>query len=104
HPAHRALSLPGTARVHAIERRLATADDRAAGTLIAALARMGDELATAALFDALASGNAAVRRAAAGGLIGIGARGARAAVAERARSDSDPEVRRMCAAVSADPS
>jgi HEAT repeat protein len=103
HPAHRTLSLPGAGRAHAIALRLADADDRAAGILVAALARMGDELATAALFDALASGNPAARRAAAGALAGIGAHGARAAVAELALADPDPEVRRVCSAVSDDP-
>jgi len=103
HPAHLTLSRPGAARVHAIARRLPEADDRAAGALTAALARMGDAPATAALFHALASGNPAVRRAAAGALVGIGAEGARAAVAELARVDPDPEVRRVCAAASADP-
>lgn len=103
HPVHRTLSLPGAGRVHAIALRLAESEDRAAGILIAALARMGDELAIAALFDALAGGNPAVRRAAAGALVGIGAAGARVAVAELARTDPDPEVRRVCTAVSADP-
>lgn len=103
HPVHLTLSRPDAVRVHAIELRLATADDRAAAILVAALARMGDDLATAALFDALASDNPAVRRVAAGALVGIGAEGARAAVAELARRDQDPEVRRVCTAVSADP-
>ena len=103
HPVHSTLSRPGPARVHAITVRLAAADDRAAAILVAALARMGDELATAALFDALASGNPAVRRVAAAALVGIGADGARGAVADLARGDPDPEVRRVCMAMSAGP-
>jgi HEAT repeat protein len=103
HPAHRTLSLPGAGRAHAIALRLAGADDRAAGILVAALARMGDELATTALFAALASRNPAARRGAAGALVGIGADGARAVVTELALIDPDPEVRRVCAAVSVDP-
>jgi HEAT repeat protein len=64
---------------------------------------MGDELATAALFDALASPSPAVRRTAAGALVGIGAPGARAAATELARTDPDPDVRRACTAIGADP-
>ncbi|HEU4728678.1 MAG TPA: HEAT repeat domain-containing protein, partial [Kofleriaceae bacterium] len=103
HPVHLALSRPGSARVHAIALELAAADERAVGVLISALARMGDAPATAALFDALGSGRPAVRRAAAAALIGIRAEGARAAVAELAVGDPDPEVQRACAALSADP-
>ncbi|HSR95863.1 MAG TPA: HEAT repeat domain-containing protein, partial [Kofleriaceae bacterium] len=103
HPVHRTLSQPGAARVEALALRLAAADDRAAGILVAALARMGDDVAIAALFDALASENPAARRTAAAALVGIGAEGARAAVAGRALSDPDPEVRRVCIAMSADP-
>jgi HEAT repeat protein len=102
HPIHLALSLPGALRVRAIALRLTTADDRAAGILVAALARVGDELATGALFEALASPSAAVRRAAAGALVGIGASGAAAAAAELARADPDPEVRLACTAMSPD--
>lgn len=103
HPAQRTLSLPGAARVQAIAARLMTSGDRAAMALLAALARMGDELATAALFDALGSPNPVVRRAAAGALIGIGADGARSAVAELGRTDPDPEVQRACTVMSVDP-
>jgi HEAT repeat protein len=103
HAVHRTLSRPGAARVQAIGLRLTAADDRTAAVLVAALARMGDEVAIAALFDALASSNPAVRRAAATALVGIGVEGARAAVAERAVSDADPEVRKVCLAASADP-
>jgi HEAT repeat protein len=103
HPVHRTLSRPGAPRVLAIAHRFAAADDGAAAVLVAALARMGDEVAIAALFDALAADSPSVRRAAASALVAIGAEGARAAVAERAVSDPDPEVRRVCLAVSADP-
>lgn len=103
HAVHLTLSQPGVARVHAIAVRLAAADERAAGLLTAALARMSDDLATGALFEALASASPAVRRAAAGALVGIGADGARAAVATLALGDPDPEVRRVCAAMSGDP-
>ena len=103
HPAHLILSLPGAPRVRAITVRLAAADDRAAAILVAALARMRDAHGTAALFTALRLGNPAVRLAAAGALVGSGTAGARAAVGALALSDSDPEVRRVCAAMSADP-
>ena len=103
HPAHLALSLPGAARVRAIALRLATADERAAGILVAALARMGDELATTALFDALDCPSPVVRRTAATALVRAGARGAVASVVRLSLADPDPDVRRACAALSVGP-
>ncbi len=103
-PVQLALSRPGAARVQAIATRLATADDDAAGVLAAALARMRDAAAVTALFAALRSAAPATRRAAASAVIGIGAEGGRAAVAELARTDPDDEVRRVCAAIGADAS
>jgi HEAT repeat protein len=104
HPVHPTLSRPGAERVHAIALRLTSADDRETGVLVAALARMGDEPATAALFQALSSENPRARRAAATALVEIGAEGAQAAVAALALADPDPEVRRVCTAASIDPS
>ncbi|MBA3821688.1 MAG: HEAT repeat domain-containing protein, partial [Deltaproteobacteria bacterium] len=101
HPVHQALARPGASRIEAIASRLTSADDREAGLLAAALSRMHHEDATAALFDVLADNNAAARRAIAGVLVGLGAHGARAAVARLALQDPDPEVRRICAAASA---
>ncbi|MDQ3367483.1 MAG: hypothetical protein M3680_18845, partial [Myxococcota bacterium] len=101
HPVHQALSRPGAARIDAIALRLGSADDREAGLLAAALSRMRHEDATAVLFDVLAENNAAARRAIAGVLVGLGADGARTAVARLALQDPDPEVRRICAAASA---
>ena len=101
-PAQRTLSQPGTARIGAIAARLVASDERASGILASALVRMRDGHATALLFAALGFDNPAARRTAAGALVGIGADGARAAVARLAREDPDPEVRRSCVAASRD--
>ncbi len=98
HPVHRALSRPGTARVHAILTRLETADDRKAPLLVAALTRMHTEAATHALFDALAFTNPTARAAAASALVASHADGAERAVELLAHNDPDPEVRRVCTA------
>lgn len=98
HPAQRALSRPGANRVLAIIARLSTADARSAPILVAALGRMNFEMATVALFEALAMPNATTRAAAAAALVAVGARGANHAVAALAAKDPDPEVRRVCAA------
>ena len=98
HPAHRMLSRPGGARSAAIQARLGDASDRDAAALVAALARMGDDAAITALFACLELANPAVRRAAATALIAIAAPGARARVAQLARLDPDPDVRRASAA------
>ena len=98
HPAHRALSRPGAKRVLAILSQLGTADARSAPILVAALGRMSFEMATVALFEALALPNAATRAAAAATLVELGARGAEHAVTALAANDPDPEVRRVCTA------
>jgi HEAT repeat protein len=98
HPVQRALSRPGSSRVVAILNRLATADERGAPVLVAALARMGLDMATAALFEALAMTNPAARAAAASSLVSLGVDGAVRAVSALAANDPDPEVRRVCAA------
>jgi len=98
HPAHRALSRPGSNRVLAILARLASADSRSAAILVAALGRMNFEMATVGLFEALAMPNPATRAAAATTLVAIGARGASHAVGVLAENDPDSEVRRVCAA------
>lgn len=98
HPVHLALSRPGAARIAEIVGRLATAADADVPVLTSALARMHVPDATHALFDALVSTSAAVRRDAATALVAIGATGALAAVRKLAAEDPDPEVRRACAA------
>jgi HEAT repeat protein len=94
----RALSRPGNARIASIMSRLASADSRVAPVLVAALARMHTDNATAALFDALALSNPAARAAAASALVATNAEGAKRAVTTLADSDPDPEVRRVCTA------
>jgi HEAT repeat protein len=98
HPVQRALSRPGSSRVVAILNQLATADERGAPVLVAALARMGLDMATAALFEALSMTNPAARAAAASSLVSLGIDGAVRAVSALAANDPDPEVRRVCAA------
>lgn len=97
HPVHRALSRPP--RIPVIAEALRRADERAAVVLSAALARIPDPRATAALFHALATGEPVVRRAAASSLLAIAAEGADAAVARVAADDPDPDVRRFAAAL-----
>ena len=90
---------PAERRVVAILARLAIADDVAAPTLVAALARMHAPAATEALFEAMTLPNAASRAAAANALAAIDAHGARAAIQALAATDPDPDVRRICAAL-----
>jgi HEAT repeat protein len=99
HPVHRALSRPSPARIVALADHLARAGDRDASVIAAALARMNDPRATAALFDALGAGSPAVRRAVATSLSAMGAAGATATVARLAAEDPDPDVRRISAAL-----
>lgn len=94
HPAHFALSRPGGERVAALAARLGDATDLDATVLAAALARMAEPAATAALFSTLTASSAAGRRAAATVLVAIGADGARAAVSRLGKEDPDPDVRR----------
>lgn len=98
-PAHFALSRPSPARIATIGEELQTANEHAASVLSAALARIGDGAATAALFDALTIDNPAARRSAASSLVAMSADGARAAVAKLATEDPDPDVRRFCVAL-----
>lgn len=99
HPVHLALSQPSPARLEVLAERLRGADEREATVLAAALARMADPHATAALFEALATGSPAVRRAVAAALLAMGAAGAGEAVAKLAAEDPDPDVRRISAAL-----
>lgn len=94
----RALSRPGAARISAIVLRLADADSRNAPILVAALARMHTDEAKSALFEALRAANPAARAAAANALVAIDAEGALEEVAILAKTDRDPEVRRVCSA------
>jgi len=99
HPVHRALSRPTPERIVVLAAHLVRAGDREASVIAAALARMADPRATAALFDALATGSPAVRRAIATSLSAMGAAGAAATVARLAAEDPDPDVRRISAAL-----
>ncbi len=101
HAVHHTLSTPGASRITAIAVRLRAANDRTAAILVAALARMRDQAATALLFEAVTFANPAARGAAAGALVAIGAEGAHGVVVRLASSDPDPEVRRICAASAA---
>ena len=98
HPAHLALSSPGSVRIAAIAARLDGADDRIAPILAAALARMGGADALAALFDALAATSPAARTAVATALLAVGAAGAHEAISRLVVDDPDQEVRRACLA------
>lgn len=98
HPAHAAISRPSAVRIAEIVSRLASAREGDITVLTSALARMRSDDATRALFEALVSPSASVRRDAATALVGSGAAGAVAAVRKLAAEDPDPEVRRACAA------
>ena len=102
HPAHAALSRPSQARIAALRARCATADERTAIALTAALGRMHDPRATAALLELLAVPNPVSRRVAATVLLEIGTPGARELVSRMSREDPDPAVRHACAAASQD--
>jgi HEAT repeat protein len=98
HPAHLVLSRPGGARVDAIRARLAGASERDVIALVAALARMRDAAAIAALFECLDLTSSAARRIAATTLVAMDVANARARVARLAADDPDVEVRRACIA------
>jgi len=98
HPVHATLSRPSASSIAAIQARLVGAVDRPARILAAALARMGDPAATAALFASLSAPSAAARLAAATVLIATDAGGARERVARLAAEDPDPDVRSACRA------
>ncbi len=99
HPAHIALSRPSANRIAALVDRLASTSDHTAAILAAALARMADPRATAALFGLLATASSAARGAVASVLVAMNAEGARAAVTRLANDDADPDVRRIAAAL-----
>lgn len=92
-----ALSVPMSARIDELLARLDHVDDDLAPILTSALARMDRRDATAALFDALESKNAAARKAAAETLAGIGTKDALEAVRKLVQTDDDAEVRRVAA-------
>ena len=100
HPIHAALAQRSPARIAALRERSASGDERTAIVTTAALGRMDDAAATAALFELIDSPNPIVRRVAATVLMAIGASGAPAIVARMSREDPDLAVRRACAAAS----
>jgi HEAT repeat protein len=91
-----ALSIPSAHRVRGLIDALVTADDELAPLLTSALARMGEETATAALIDTMRAPNPSARKAAASTLGGLGTREALAALRTAAHEDPHPEVRRIC--------
>jgi HEAT repeat protein len=95
--ARAALGTRNPQRVAGIFSILQQADDELALELSRSLARLDQPDATAALFEALTLGNASARKAAATTLGAIGSRDAFTALQRLARSDSDPEVRRISA-------
>ena len=94
--AHRALCQPQAERVAGLCSALQTADDEYALQLTHVLARLNQQDATAALFEALIVDNAAARKAAATTLVAIGSHEASAALRRMAKEDLDAEVRRVC--------
>jgi HEAT repeat protein len=94
HPVHRALSRPGHNRIAVVMGKLANADGRAAPRLVAALARMGTDAATNALFDAITLPSSPTRANAAASLISLRVPGAVRTVTTLAATDPDPDVRR----------
>jgi HEAT repeat protein len=92
-----ALAMPSDARIAAVVKALATADDELAAVLTSALGRMARPEATAALLDIMRRPQVAARKAAAVSLAGVGTRAAEAALQAAAVGDPDLEVRRICA-------
>lgn len=92
-----ALGRAGDERLDGVLSALESADDERAQLLVAALTRMRRPSSQAAIASCLASSNVHARRAAAAALAEIGTPEARAALMRAASSDSDPDVRRICA-------
>lgn len=92
-----ALAVAADERVDGVLAALETADADTAPLLLSALTRMRRPSSQAAIGAALAFENVHARRAAAAALVAIGTAEAREAL-ERASSDPDPVVRRVCAA------
>ncbi|WP_437680836.1 HEAT repeat domain-containing protein [Sorangium sp. So ce131] len=94
-----ALSTPVPGRVEGLLAALATADDELSPLLTAALARMRLPAASAALLEALRLPHAPARKAAVSTLAAVATREALAAIEHAARTDPDPEVRRVSSSV-----
>lgn len=94
-----ALSTPVPGRIEGILAALEAADDELAPLLTAALARMRLPAANAALLAALRLPRAPARKAAATTLAAVPTKEAFAAVEVAARTDPDPEVRRVASSV-----
>ncbi len=92
-----ALAVAADDRVDGVLSALETADADSAPLLIGSLTRMRRPSSQAAVGAALAFENVHARRAAAAALVAIGTAEAREAL-ERASSDPDPVVRRVCTA------
>lgn len=92
-----ALSVPSDGRINGLLAALATSDDELSPRLTSALARMHRPEATAALLEALSLPNIPARKAAAATLGSIGSALSIEALKLAADTDTDPEVRRICA-------
>ncbi len=87
-------------RIEGILSALETADERTSASLVEALLRMRRVNGNAAAESALHFDNVNARRAAATALANVENAAAREALAQAAAADTDPEVRRICAAAS----
>ncbi len=94
------LSTPSRSRVPALLASLALASDDEALLLTSALSRLQTPEAEAALFAAMSFESPAVRRATAASVASLNTAAGRAALRVAAEHDLDPEVRRVCAALS----
>jgi hypothetical protein len=91
-----ALASAHEGRLLALEAALQQADDDRAAVLVACLSRSRAEGASLSLMRALASPNAAARKAAVSTLAALGALDARSAIEQLSVSDPDPDVRTTC--------
>ena len=94
-----ALANPVEGRIEGILLALESANETLAEALVRVLLAMRRPAGNAAVEAALRLDNVHARRAAARGLVGLDTGAAKSALAEAATSDSDPDVRRISAAV-----
>jgi HEAT repeat protein len=89
-----ALSGPLPDRLSALQSALQVADDDQAAVLVSCIARSRAPAAKIALFQTLASANAAARKAGVNALAALATQEALTAIEQLSRTDPDPEVRR----------
>ena len=97
-----ALAVAADVRIEGLLAALETAGADRAGLVVAALTRMRRPSSQAAIASALGFENVSARRAAASALAALGTPEAREALIRAGTADPDPDVRRICAAVSRD--